>query len=781
MVVERRTRWACFLFVSIAGCEADPGLRADGAPARDASVSSGGQPSGTGGAGTGAVAPGGQGSWDAAVPKPDGSLQPPPVPAGSCPPGQASTFEEIQGRVKAALASTPETLAAQHPVTFQASLGYAPQSSAGFDLIQASAHALGASELAVLDKNGFVSSERQHFPTFFYGYKSIYGADLPLYVTVDSVLDAVHRSYDDILVQVEWSMLKEDVGTYLGRLRSNLSAATDIPAETRTDLDVYLAVGSSLLDDAVAAPLAGGDLALITDLYNSARAASGLKTVDLFGKPRNEDFSQFTPRGHYVGGLENYFRAMMWFGRIDFRMLETNPDGSQTMNRRQVAATLAFDQISNDELRTSWTSMDRVLSEFVGEIDYMTPPQIPGLKAALGVSSIADLANLSDGQIGAAISASPYGTQRIASHIIQVAVPGTLPLNRSFTIFGQRYVVDSHVFSNTVFDRAPRMMPNPLDIAFAALGNDQALALLAPELARYPYAPQLATMRDLVDSHDCNYFESNLYTLWLGALRTLSPAPDMAAPAGLPKVARTEAWGRRLLGTQLASWAELRHDTLLYAKQSYTGVPVCEFPDAYVDPYPEAFGRIAALATRGKDLAALVGGSDPVRQQSAQGIASYFTRLFDVSIMLQSIAEHERSGAPLDAAQMAFINDAVTMKRESVGCTSMDVPSGWYARLFYDAQKSIQYDPTIADVHTQPADEAGNIVGKVLHVATGMPRLFVATIDTCTGPRAYAGVSSSYFERITDNFKRFTDEEWAQELMNSTPADPAWMADLVAH
>jgi hypothetical protein len=41
-------------------------------------------------------------------------------------------------------------------------------------------------------------------------------------------------------------------------------------------------------------------------------------------------------------------------------------------------------------------------------------------------------------------------------------------------------------------------------------------------------------------------------------------------------------------------------------------------------------------------------------------------------------------------------------------------------------------------VHTQPADEAGNPVGKVLHVGTGYPRYMVATIDTCNGPRAYA-------------------------------------------
>src|SRR5690606_30109257 len=106
--------------------------------------------------------------------------------------------------------------------------------------------------------------------------------------------------------------------------------------------------------------------------------------------------------------------------------------------------------------------------------------------------------------------------------------------------------------------------------------------------------------RLLVDAHPETSWSSSLYTGWLGALRELSAKTEAAgsrsaasatlesadAP-GLPAVATTEAWGRRLLNTQLGSWAQLRHDTLLYAKQSYTASDVCEFPDAYVDPYPE--------------------------------------------------------------------------------------------------------------------------------------------------------------------------------------------------
>ena len=50
-------------------------------------------------------------------------------------------------------------------------------------------------------------SARQTFPTFFYGYKAIYADHLPLYVSVDSVMHAVHRSYDTSLMRIESASL----------------------------------------------------------------------------------------------------------------------------------------------------------------------------------------------------------------------------------------------------------------------------------------------------------------------------------------------------------------------------------------------------------------------------------------------------------------------------------------------------------------------------------------------------------------------------------------------
>jgi hypothetical protein len=122
---------------------------------------------------------------------------------------------------------------------------------------------------------------------------------------------------------------------------------------------------------------------------------------------------------------------------------------------------------------------------------------------------------------------------------------GTLPLSRVFLLLGQRYVVDSHVFSNVVYDRVQggaqrRMMPDPLDVAFAALGNNQALPLLGGQLESYRYAPDLAAMRVLVDDHGEIFWNGNLYNRWLAALRAMSGvgSGDQTAPL---EVARTEA------------------------------------------------------------------------------------------------------------------------------------------------------------------------------------------------------------------------------------------------
>ena len=84
-------------------------------------------------------------------------------------------------------------------------------------------------------------------------------------------------------------------------------------------------------------------------------------------------------------------------------------------------------------------------------------------------------------------------------------------------------------------------------------------------------------------------------------------------------------------------------------------------------------------------------------------------------------------------------------------------------------------------MHTQPTDEAGTPVGRVLHVGTGYARLMVVTVPTCMGPRAYAGVVSSYHELVTEQLERLDDADWAKRFASGTiPDDVPWMSDLIA-
>jgi hypothetical protein len=216
----------------------------------------------------------------------------------------------------------------------------------------------------------------------------------------------------------------------------------------------------------------------------------------------------------------------------------------------------------------------------------------------------------------------------------------------------------------------------------------------------------------------------------------------------------------------------LRHNNVLYVKQSYTSNAACEYPDAYVDPYPEFFQRVIQLAERGQALVTELG----LDGEFGEEVAAYFVRMAEINATLAEMAEFQRSGQPHSAAHLEFINRAVNA---NVNCDGTVLGhTGWYADLHFDPLQAVEYDPTITDVHT---DIGGDLPvvrePSVLHVGTGSPRLMVVTVDSCEGPRAYAGVVSTYHERLEPEFKRLTDDEW-KTLAYEAP-DVPWIEPVL--
>lgn len=736
----------------------------------------------------------------------DGDTENSTPDAGSKPSGTTDTYldpptpvdVEVNGEALSAIDAEQksladwdaETLIDAYTPQFEPAPEIDPATLLNYDLLQASPLALVAEEEEILRNNGLVILKSPQVATFSYGYRNVYAQDLPVFVSADSVLDAVHRSYDAILQDLEGEVLVPTLTSYLAGVRGQIEGS-DAQATVRAEADFFLAVAQSLLQGEQVAPAfdASFEPAELKEFVDAAKAAAGILKKTLFGVEREIDFSQFEPRGHYRDSelLSRYFQAMMWLGRTDLRFLETLPTGDQVLRRNQVELAFALRDLMAEPQRQEWELIDRIVTAFVGEHDYMVLPELDALQQALGIDSAAQLDDISDQQLAQAIVDGQYGAQRIASQVIRSQIDGTLRLSASFALFGQRYTVDSHVFSQVTYSRAPRVLPDALDAAFAALGNDHAASLLQGELERWPYAPQLAGIRKLIDRTPEESWNSSLYNLWLGSLRELSAgsepagaaaateaAPEQTAGSGLPKVALTEAWGRRLLNTQLGSWAQLRHDTLLYVKQSYTDGSDCEFPDAYVDPYPEFWASLITYAERGSEL--LTGlDTDSAVLTRAQ---DYFARFSEIVGVLQRMSEHQLTGQPHSAEDVAFINNAVRISGGGSGPPEIE---GWYHQLLYRPYEFGDVDNVIADVHTDVGGERPIVRdASVLHVGTNYPRLMVTAIDTCEGPRVYVGPVYAFQQYIAEGVTRLNDEEW-QELLHSEapPEDVSWMTPLL--
>jgi hypothetical protein len=296
------------------------------------------------------------------------------------------------------------------------------------------------------------------------------------------------------------------------------------------------------------------------------------------------------------------------------------------------------------------------------------------------------------------------------------------------------------------------------------LGFQETLPLLKEELDTWHYAQNLHVLKFLVDSYDTDFWTRNMYNVWLDAIRALA---DDTSGETYPEAVRTLEYAHKMMHTGLASWAELRHDTILYVKQSYSGV-ACDYPDGYVEPFPAFFNRVATFAATSAEL---LGTLDLPFGWGPGSAIAYFGKLETAAKTLEGIASKELLQQPRTPDETAFLKSTVV---EDSMCGAAPF-SGWYTDLFYNGNDmTFQFDPTIADIHTDPNS------GSVLHIGTGRANAMVLVADTSCGLKAYVGPVSSYYEDIEGNYTRLTDEEWAARLdMAPPPPRPDWTAGFL--
>ncbi|HEY5565549.1 MAG TPA: DUF3160 domain-containing protein, partial [Rhodothermia bacterium] len=360
-------------------------------------------------------------------------------------------------------------------------------------------------EIDLVSRNGFAVSERLTYPSFGRAFVDIFVNDLPVYVSSDAILHAIHMSYDNILQDVEREVLIPRLETALSSMHSALpglaaqyASSPDLTQMLR-DADVYLTVPMRLLG-MQPDPVFESNTGTVDDLLD---LVSGETPVDvaLFAEtPRNVDFSQFTPRGHYADeeALRRYFQAMMWIGRIEIYLIAPEntfePPTDADMRRQIVLAKLLTELAAEPDAAAAIEDMDRILRTMVGDSDNVTLANVLTVFDEAGITTADQLlAESAWKDFQARLAEKPFAFQKILSQILISDDPDGSQIESAsaFLLLGQRFIIDSYVTGSVVFDKIKhegvnvrRMMPSTLDVLFA-LGNDGAAQFLEEELNRY--------------------------------------------------------------------------------------------------------------------------------------------------------------------------------------------------------------------------------------------------------------------------------------------------------
>ena len=623
---------------------------------------------------------------------------------------------------------------------------------------------LTSSDRLLLERNGFFVEPQSYSKQIYEIMQANHDQGIPQFITSDSVLHAFHVLYDlalreaetysfwDLLHALTTSLLSDSYGQYL-------NAPDGRWKEAALRNVAYFGVAAYLIDNTtVIPPEVASEVNQVLSLID---AHSGISSAWFMGY--DEDFSQYVPRGHYTrsGTLESYFKAMMWYGRVTFRLFA---DQAWEHTPQAILISLALtNQLAGLESSLTgfqvWDAIYQPTVFFVGAADDLLPTDYLELVESIYGPEPTLQALDNDTLLGQFINSA----RELRSPLIlgSPAGPGDeMNETKGMRLMGQRYIPDSYilgqlVYSNVGTDSNPRLMPKGLDV-MAALGSERAWQYLDDQKGYYRYAEQMQMLREMVGNISWQEWTHNLYYLWLYSLLPLLSIPG----DGYPLFMSNDAWADKQLNTALGSWTELRHDTILYAKQSYTSytsMPSGSTAVGYVEPVPALYARLAGLCRM------MIAGLTS-RSLLSNDIAQKLHTLLEFLLQLKSISVKELTGQALNDTDIGQIRSSyLTLQNVT------EIPAN--TSVTSDADRFMSL---IADVHTDPNTQT------VLEEAVGDPMIIFVAFPVDGQVYLARGGVFSYYEFTQPMSDRLTDEAW-QNILSSgaTPGLPSWTSSFV--
>lgn len=644
--------------------------------------------------------------------------------------------------------------------------------------------ALSETQRARLVRDGFVASPGLQEKEFFTLYEKARYDNVPVFITSDSMLHVYHLLFSKTLRTAEaeyFHPLLKDLNKALSdELDTQYQALRGTPWEDAAlHTAAFVAVAGNLADPSFAVPAYTSDL--VNTELTQIEAAEGMLPSAVFPEYLlGEDYTQYIPRGHYTksDALKAYFKSMMWYGRMTFRLSSEDETRSallllQAMRNTRVNGTPAL---------AVWADLYNPTAFLVGRSDDLTAFDfIPLVDEVYGLNPT--LESLTDDDIFPVfISAA---RELPSPQILGLSVLEAEELSdvKGLRFMGQRFVPDAYIFYQLTYDRVSdidkrRGLPMGLDL-FAAMGSERAYALLDQmgETGYLGYPEQMEKMRRWTASLTAADWTETVNNAWLYSFYPLLETPG----EGYPHFMYSTAWLDKQLHTCHGSWAELKHDTILYAKQSYAEMGDGWYPTppdplparGYVEPVPELFARLAALAAMTREGLAersLLNEQDANSLEQIEYISLELKRLAEKQLQVIALTEDEHEWVRYYGGWL-----------EQLVMASADVEDD----EFPGAGDYMDEDPqaaVIADVATDVSYSGEDFSGMaVLEVGVGRINEIHVVVplveeDGSIRLQVAKGGIFSYYEFPWPASDRLTDEKW-QEMLDEgkAPAPPAWV------
>ncbi len=601
--------------------------------------------------------------------------------------------------------------------------------------------------LEKLAKNNFVVVEAGGYE-FFDVYEMNRYLQFPSFVTTDSMMHTYHLYFAMLQKNTERDYLVQTVRKLSSSMQEgSLSQYEELKGteweEAAKINAAFFTVGASLLGEQPETPeevqsIADQELKLIL-------AAEKIAKSPLNGE--DEDYSQYKPRGYYEGNeeLEQYFRAMMWYGRRNFAQKD------ETMDRCALLMTIAMDQ----EAFQNWEQVYTITSFFAGASDdagiyeylplirqaygdKVTTASLPGNQEAFETYHKLT-GELEPPKINSVVFQDDEGkTDKTAEA-------------KGYRFMGQRFSLDAAIFTQLCYskvkadaDGRKRMLPDALDVP-AALGSETALGLLE-ENGNFRYQGYLDNMnyvrKEISDAPD-TLWRASLYGKWLDTLRPLLEEKGKGYPAFM----QNTEWTKKNLEGFLSSYTELKHDTVLYSKQFMAemgGGDEVYDDRGYVEPEAELYARLSALTkSTSEGLEGFGVLSDTDREN--------LSRLSELADRLKEISIKELTGEELTEEDYELIRSYGGNLEHFWAESIKDISEN-------ENNESSEFPAAlVVDIATNPN-------GSVLEQAIGEISHIYVVVPVDGKLRIAEGAVFSYYQFIQPIEDRMTDSEWRIKL-----------------